>query len=78
MTPPEVLPDDVADAYLELLDVEVARGAVDAAALRRLQRAHVHQVPYETVDIVLGRPPGIDPIASARRIVVAAVATATT
>ena len=69
MTPTEVLPGALAHAYLELLDVEAARKAVDAAALRRLQRAHLHQVPYETVDIVLGRPPGIDPIASARRVV---------
>ena len=64
----EPLPDDVALAYLELLGLELEQGAIDLTALRRLQRAHVERVPYETVDIVLGRPPGIDPLASARRI----------
>jgi N-hydroxyarylamine O-acetyltransferase len=64
----EPLPDDVALAYLDLLGLDMGPGAVDVAALRRLQRAHVERVPYETVDIVLGRPPGIDPLESARRI----------
>lgn len=64
----EPLPDDVAHAYLDLLGVDLEPGAVDADALRRLQRAHLEGVPYETLDIVLGRPPGIDPLASARRI----------
>lgn len=68
MTTVERLPDDVAFAYLELLGLELERGAVDAPALHRLQRAHVERVPYETLDIVMGRPPGIDPLASARRI----------
>lgn len=69
MTFPERLPDDLGEAYLALLDVDAARGGVDEATLRRLQAAHVGRVPYETLDIVLGRPPGIDPIDSARRIV---------
>jgi arylamine N-acetyltransferase len=64
----EPLPADVARAYLDLLGLELEPGAVDASALRRLQRAHVERVPYETVDIVRGRPPEIDPLASARRI----------
>jgi N-hydroxyarylamine O-acetyltransferase len=63
------LPDTVADAYLALLDVDVAQGAVDAAALTRLQRSHVEKGVYETVDICLGRPPGIDAVDSARRVV---------
>jgi N-hydroxyarylamine O-acetyltransferase len=63
------LPDDVGHAYLARLDVDVAPGAVDADALARLQRAHVEHIPYETIEIVLGRPPGIDPIDSARRVV---------
>lgn len=62
------LPTDVALAYLDLLEVDARPGAVDRAALCRLQRAHVERVPYETVDIVLGRPPGIDPLESTRRI----------
>jgi N-hydroxyarylamine O-acetyltransferase len=69
MTTVEPLPDDLAVAYLELLELEVERGDVDAALLSRLQRAHVERVPYETLDIVIGRPPGIDPVASASRIV---------
>jgi N-hydroxyarylamine O-acetyltransferase len=68
MTTVERLPDDVALAYLDLLELELAPGAVDESALRLLQRAHVERVPYETLDIVMGRPPGIDPVASARRI----------
>jgi N-hydroxyarylamine O-acetyltransferase len=68
MTGVERLPDDVARAYLDLLELEVAPGGVDAPALRRLQRAHVERVPYETLDIVLGRAPEIGPVASARRI----------
>jgi N-hydroxyarylamine O-acetyltransferase len=64
----ERLPDDVAHAYLELLAVEVRPGAVDGPALFALQRAHVERVPYETLDIVRGRPPGIAPLATARRI----------
>ena len=64
----EPLPDDVALAYLELLELDLRPGAVDVIALGRLQRAHVERVPYETLDIVLGRPPDIDPQASARRI----------
>ncbi|WP_412077593.1 arylamine N-acetyltransferase family protein [Streptomyces xanthophaeus] len=39
-----------------------------AEALFALQRAHVERVPYENVDIQLGRAPGLDPVQSARRI----------
>ena len=63
------LPEDVARAYLELLGLEPGRGGVGREELALLQRAHVERVPYETVEIVLGRPPGIDPRASARRVV---------
>ncbi|HEY1487380.1 MAG TPA: arylamine N-acetyltransferase, partial [Micromonosporaceae bacterium] len=34
-----------------------------------LHRAHVALVPYENIDIQLGRPPSIDPYASAERII---------
>jgi arylamine N-acetyltransferase len=64
----ERLPDDVARAYLDLLGIDLRPGAVDADALRALQSAHVARVPYETVDIVRGRPPGIAPLASVRRV----------
>jgi len=62
------LDDATGYAYLELLGVDVRRGGVDAAALAALQRAHVERVPYETVDIVRGRPPGIEPISCVRRV----------
>ena len=64
----ERLTDNVAQAYLDLLGIDVRPGAVDADALRALQSAHVARVPYETVDIVRGRPPGIAPLASVERI----------
>lgn len=38
-----------------------------AEGLFALQRAHLERVPYENIDIQLGRPPGIDPELSARR-----------
>jgi N-hydroxyarylamine O-acetyltransferase len=69
MTDVEPLPPDLVAAYLELLGVDARPGTIDADALRALQRAHVERVVYETVDIVMGRPPGIDPVASARRLV---------
>ena len=55
------------EAYLRLLGIEL-RGEVDGPALARLQRAHVLRVPYETVDLVRGAPPGIDPTASIDRV----------
>jgi arylamine N-acetyltransferase len=64
----EELPDALALAYLELLVCDARPGAVDADALRALQAAHVARVPYETLDIVRGRPPGIDPLASVKRV----------
>ena len=62
------LPEDLALAYLDRLGIELAPGAVDLDALCRLQRAHLERVPFETIDIVRGRPPGIDPVVSAQRI----------
>lgn len=38
------------------------------AALRRLHAAHVERVPYEALEIQLGRPTPLDPSASAARI----------
>ncbi|GAA2830501.1 arylamine N-acetyltransferase [Kitasatospora paracochleata] len=38
------------------------------AALTALHRAHVEHIPYETVDIHLGRAAGIDPAESVRRV----------
>jgi arylamine N-acetyltransferase len=63
------LDDALAESYLALLGVDARPGAVDAPTLAALQRAHVARVPYENLDIVRGRPPGIDPIDCVRRIV---------
>jgi arylamine N-acetyltransferase len=63
------LGDSVATAYLERLGVDARPGEVDAKALVALQRANLAAVPYENLDIVRGQPPGIDPVACARRIV---------
>ncbi|MGW6709664.1 arylamine N-acetyltransferase family protein [Streptomyces sp. NPDC054956] len=53
-------------AYLRRLGIGVP-GAPSAAGLFALQRAHLERVPYENLDIQLGRAPGIDPELSARR-----------
>lgn len=63
----ERLADDLAHAYLELLQVEAEPGGVDAESLKALQSAHVARIPYETLDLVRGHPPGIDPVDSVRR-----------
>ena len=61
-------PDNLARAYLDRLELEFAPGEVDLDALKQLQRAQLEHAVYETIDIVLGRPPAIGPIESARRI----------
>ncbi|MBT2476914.1 arylamine N-acetyltransferase [Streptomyces sp. ISL-94] len=55
------------DAYLRRLGVPGPAAAPSAEGLFALQRAHLERVPYENIDIHLGRPPGIDPELSARR-----------
>ena len=58
------------DAYLTRLGCAPLAGAAPSvSALGRLHRAHVEHVPYETVDLVAGRPPGIEPRESAERVV---------
>lgn len=53
-------------AYLGRLGIGEP-GAPSVEGLFALQRAHLERVPYENVDIQLGRAPGIDPELSARR-----------
>ncbi|MER7464113.1 arylamine N-acetyltransferase [Streptomyces sp. NPDC097981] len=54
------------DGYLRRLGFqEPPRPTVEA--LFALQRAHLERIPYENLDIQLGRPPGIDPGLSVRR-----------
>lgn len=65
----ERLSDDLALAYLDKLECDLRPGDVDADALFALQSAHVARVPYETVDIVRGQAPGIDPVESVKRVV---------
>ncbi|MEU9235040.1 arylamine N-acetyltransferase family protein [Streptomyces subrutilus] len=54
------------DAYLRRLGAPDP-GAPSAEGLFALQRAHLERVPYENIDIQLGRPPGIRPELSADR-----------
>lgn len=53
--------------YLRRLGV-TDPGSPSAEGLFALQRAHLERVAYDNVGIQLGRPPGIDPERSARRI----------
>jgi N-hydroxyarylamine O-acetyltransferase len=55
-------------AYLSRLNVSHP-GPPSIDGLFELHRAHVAQVPYENIDIQLGRPPSIDEVSSAERII---------
>jgi N-hydroxyarylamine O-acetyltransferase len=64
-----VLPTDLVADYLTRVGCEPLAGTPPSVAgLRRLHQAHVERVAYETVDLGLGRPAGIDPRDSAGRI----------
>jgi arylamine N-acetyltransferase len=56
------------DAYLERLGLDHP-GPPGVEGLHRLHRAHVERVPYENLEIQLGRPTTVDPLESAERIV---------
>ncbi|MGI4733178.1 MAG: arylamine N-acetyltransferase family protein [Janthinobacterium lividum] len=56
------------DAYLARIDMP-ARPTLDAAGLARLQRAHRLAVPFENLDVRLGRPIAIDSAAVFAKIV---------
>ena len=47
------------DAYLARIAMP-ARPTLDAAGLERLQRAHRLAIPFENLDVILGRPIAID------------------
>ncbi|MER5310612.1 arylamine N-acetyltransferase [Streptomyces sp. NPDC002773] len=53
--------------YLDRLGVD-GDLAPTVENLRRLHRAHVERIPYETLDFQLGRAPGIDPGESSDRL----------
>ncbi|MCO8269609.1 arylamine N-acetyltransferase [Actinoplanes sp. TRM 88003] len=55
------------DAYLRRLGVKAAPPSADA--LRTLHRAHTDRIPYECLDIWLGRATTVDPAESVERIV---------
>jgi arylamine N-acetyltransferase len=55
------------DEFLRYLEVDRAE-APSVAALRRIQGAFLERVPYETVDIQIGRKTDIDPRTSVERI----------
>ncbi|RSS83526.1 arylamine N-acetyltransferase [Streptomyces sp. WAC06614] len=65
---PEGLPAPVVAGYLRRLGFTGPPAGPSAAGLFALHRAHLERVPYENLDIQLGRPPAIDPELSARRI----------
>lgn len=57
-----------ADGYLRRLGM-TRPGQPSVAGLYAVHRAHVERVPYETLEIQLGRPTTIEPSESAERIV---------
>lgn len=61
------IPGDAFASYLARLGITGPLGAPSAEGLFALQRAHLERVPYENVDIQLGRSVGIDPGLSVRR-----------
>ncbi|PBC76416.1 arylamine N-acetyltransferase [Streptomyces sp. TLI_235] len=63
-----MLSPDLVDRYLHRLGLP-RPAAPTSAALAALHRAHVERVPYEDLEIQLGRPTTVDPVESAERIV---------
>jgi N-hydroxyarylamine O-acetyltransferase len=55
--------------YLRRLDLAEDPGPPSPEGLRALHAAHVERIPYEGIEIQLGRPTTIDPHDSAERIV---------
>ncbi|MEU5878438.1 arylamine N-acetyltransferase [Spirillospora sp. NPDC047279] len=56
------------DGYLARLGLPRPGGGPSVAGLRRLHEAHVERIPYEALDIQLGRMTSIDPYWAAERI----------
>src|SRR5215831_4615258 len=59
---------DVAGYLRRLRLPELAGAAPSAESLFALHRAHAELVPYETLEIWLGRPTTVDPVESVARI----------
>jgi N-hydroxyarylamine O-acetyltransferase len=68
MTVPS-LPADLRDRYLRHLGLDGQLGPPGPDALRLLHHAQLDRVPYENIEIRLGRRTTVDPIESAERIV---------
>jgi N-hydroxyarylamine O-acetyltransferase len=62
-----VIDESLTAGYLKRLGLQPEPPSIEA--LRRLHRAHVEQIPYETVWLHLGEPWTLDPPASVERIV---------
>ncbi|MFJ9517086.1 arylamine N-acetyltransferase [Kitasatospora sp. NPDC101801] len=62
-----MLTDEMVDGYLRRLGV-ARPGRPTVEGLFALHRAQVERVPYETLEIQLGRPTTIEPVESVRRI----------
>jgi N-hydroxyarylamine O-acetyltransferase len=62
-----MIDDSLVAGYLKRLGLEPEPPSVDA--LRRLHRAHVERIPYETLWLHLGEPWTVDSLASVERIV---------
>ena len=57
------------DPYLSRLGITIADASEPSPeSLAALHRAHVERIAYENIDIQLGRPPGIEPMESIRRV----------
>ncbi|MFM5949528.1 MAG: arylamine N-acetyltransferase family protein [Novosphingobium sp.] len=65
---PEPLSKAELDAYLDRIGV-AAPQAADLATLTVLHRAHVLAIPFENLDVQLGKPPGLDPQAAFAKLV---------
>ena len=63
----DILDDATVARYLRRLGVDDP-GAPSLAALSALHRAHVERVPYEVLDIQLGRPSTLDPRETVERV----------
>ncbi len=48
------------DAYLARIRIDRGGLAPDLPALRRLLHAHIHAIPFENLDVLLGRPIRLD------------------
>jgi len=58
---------ELVDAYLAFLGYD-DRPAATVESLAELHRRHLARLPYENLEIMLGRPPSVDPLDSLARV----------